>query len=99
MTQSNANKWIPVLLPELHQTLLDRGDVPARHLQTLNQRLAAVPAREGSASPLFFMTAPVLQDLPYVPLDVGLALRSWMVQNWATIRASYASVRSCRSRR
>src|SRR5215208_107413 len=35
MTQSNANKWIHVLLPVLHQTLLDLRDLPARHLQEL----------------------------------------------------------------
>jgi hypothetical protein len=28
MTQSNANKWIHVLLPVLHQTLEDLGDMP-----------------------------------------------------------------------
>jgi len=28
MSQSNANKWIHVLLPVLHQTLIDLGDVP-----------------------------------------------------------------------
>lgn len=58
MTQSNANKWIHVLLPVLHQTRIDLGDVPARHLQALKQRLAAVQASEDSASALFFMTAP-----------------------------------------
>jgi DDE superfamily endonuclease len=58
MTQSNANKWIHVLLPVLHQTLIDLGDVPARHLHALKQRLTAVQASEDSASPLFFMMAP-----------------------------------------
>jgi Helix-turn-helix of DDE superfamily endonuclease len=58
MTQSNANKWIHVLLPVLHQTLIDLGDVPARHLQALKQRLTAVQASEDSASALFFMMAP-----------------------------------------
>src|SRR6266496_314276 len=42
MSQSNANKWIHVLLPSLHQTLIDLGDVPARHLHALKQRLAAL---------------------------------------------------------
>lgn len=30
MTQPNANKWIQVLLPVLHQILVDLHDVPAR---------------------------------------------------------------------
>src|SRR5215211_5438578 len=42
MSQSNANKWIHVLLPMLHQTLIDLGDLPARHLQALRKRLADV---------------------------------------------------------
>jgi hypothetical protein len=66
MTQSNANKWIHVLLPVLHQTLIDLGDLPARHLQALAQRLAELgqaeptPAAtdEVAAHPLFIMTAP-----------------------------------------
>src|SRR6266516_46244 len=40
MSQSNANKWLHVLLVVLHQTLLDLGDAPARHLVALAQRLA-----------------------------------------------------------
>jgi len=62
MTQSNANKWIHVLLPTLHQTLLDLGDAPARHLQTLRQHLAELQTSEGHqtsevhASALFFTT-------------------------------------------
>jgi hypothetical protein len=39
MSQSNANKWIHVLLPVLYQTLIDLGDAPARHLQALVRRL------------------------------------------------------------
>ena len=58
MSQSNANKWIHVLLLVLYQTLQDLGDAPARHLQALNERLTAIQASERSASPLFFMTAP-----------------------------------------
>jgi hypothetical protein len=66
MTQSNANKWILVLLPVLHQTLIDLGDVPARHLQALAQRLAELgqaertptPTDEIAEHPLFIMTAP-----------------------------------------
>jgi DDE superfamily endonuclease len=58
LTQSNANKWIHVLLLVLHQTLSDLGDAPARHLQALRQRLAEVQTSEGNASPLFFRTAP-----------------------------------------
>jgi hypothetical protein len=46
MTQSNANKWIHVLLVVLHQTLLDLQDLPARHLRALEQRLAELQAPE-----------------------------------------------------
>ena len=62
MSQSNANKWIHVLLVVLHQTLLDLGDVPARHLVALRQRLAELEstmsetdAAQPSASPFFTM--------------------------------------------
>ena len=44
MSQSNANKWIHVLLPTLHQALNDLGDLPARHLVALQQRLAELEA-------------------------------------------------------
>lgn len=63
MVQSNANKWIHVLLPVLHQTLVDLRDVPARHLQALEQRLADLgatapeaPASTPGASPSPFCT-------------------------------------------
>src|SRR6266542_3016210 len=49
MSQSNANKWLHVLLPVLHQTLLDLGDLPARHLQALRQRL--VELRQAEPTP------------------------------------------------
>src|SRR5689334_20522009 len=69
MSQSNANKWIHVLLVVLHQTLLDLGDVPARHLAALRQRLAALQeavsqadGAQPSASP-FFTMAPNGQSL------------------------------------
>lgn len=61
MSQSNANKWIHVLLPVLHQTLIDLGDVPARHLDALRGRLAELAAEAADASPTgspFFMMAP-----------------------------------------
>lgn len=57
MSQSNANKWIHLLLAVLHQTLCDLGDVPARHLRALEQRLAELQTSDQRASPLFFMTA------------------------------------------
>src|SRR6266487_3847447 len=44
MSQSNANKWIHVLLPVLHQTLSDLEDLPTRHLVALRQRLAELEA-------------------------------------------------------
>lgn len=62
MSQSNANKWIHVLLPTLHQTLSDLGDLPARHLVALQQRLAELEATvpqaaeaAPAASPFFTM--------------------------------------------
>lgn len=58
LSQSNANKWIHVLLPVLEQTLHDLGDIPARYLQLLEQRLAALRSPEaGQSSPLFTTTA------------------------------------------
>jgi DDE superfamily endonuclease len=60
MSQSNANKWIHVLLPVLHQTLSDLGDLPARHLVALRERLAELEATvpsEPPAAPLFFTMA------------------------------------------
>src|SRR5262249_14674012 len=45
MSQSNANKWIHVLVPALHQTLIEQGDVPARHLQALKARLSELNTR------------------------------------------------------
>jgi hypothetical protein len=56
MSQSNANKWIHVLLVVLHQTLSNLGEAPARHLQTLHQRLAELQAGEAGSSTLFFTT-------------------------------------------
>ncbi len=66
LSQSNANKWLHVLLPVLEQTLLDLGDAPARHLQALTQRLAelrhaeqaAIATDSTAAAPLFFTMAP-----------------------------------------
>jgi hypothetical protein len=60
MSQSNANKWIHVLLLVLHQTLLDLHDVPARHLRALEQRLAELEASSTASEALspFFTTAP-----------------------------------------
>jgi len=59
MSQSNANKWIHVLLPVLEQTLIDLDDVPARHLQALKQRLLELrAATEGDMASPFFTMAP-----------------------------------------
>ena len=64
MSQSNANKWLQVLLPVLHQTLLDLGDLPSRHLVALALRLAELRQAEQTpdladspgAHPLFITT-------------------------------------------
>ena len=44
MSQSKANKWIHVLLPALHAALRRLGDIPARSLQALAQRLGVTVA-------------------------------------------------------
>lgn len=54
MTQSNANKWLHILLCVLHETLGDLGDAPARHLQGLQQRLAQLQTQ--GDTPPFFIT-------------------------------------------
>jgi hypothetical protein len=73
MSQSNANKWIHVLLVVLHQTLLDLHDVPARHLRALEQRLAELQAQEvvtartddtAPLSPFFTMAPTALSRAP-----------------------------------
>lgn len=57
MSQSNANKWIHVLLVVLQQTLRDIGDAPARHLQALEGRLSELRSSQADAPTLFFTTA------------------------------------------
>jgi hypothetical protein len=60
MTQSNANKWLHLLLLVLHQTLRDLGDAPARHLRALRERLSELQAQEQEqdvAAPLFITMA------------------------------------------
>jgi DDE superfamily endonuclease len=57
MSQSNANKWIHVLLVVLQQTLRDLGDAPARHLQALEGRLTDLRASQADTPTLFFTTA------------------------------------------
>jgi hypothetical protein len=68
MSQSNANKWIHVLLLVLQQSLRELGDAPARHVRALEQRLAEFQVSERSASPLFFKTAP--NDRSHAPAIV-----------------------------
>ena len=57
MTQSNANKWIHILLHVLLQALHDLGDAPARHLQALRERLAELAVTD-EHTPFFITTAP-----------------------------------------
>jgi hypothetical protein len=66
MTQSNANKWLHILLVVLHQTLRDLGDAPARHLLALRERLAEMQcedAAESESAPLFITMAPNAQSV------------------------------------
>ena len=56
MTQSNANKWLHILLYVLHETLSDLGDAPARHLLGLHARLTHLQT-EGDARPFFITMA------------------------------------------
>ncbi len=59
MSQPNANKWLHVLLTVLHQTLMDLGDLPARHLEDLRQRLAELQKPDDpEPHPLFITMAP-----------------------------------------
>lgn len=58
LSQSNANKWIHLLLIVLQQTLQDLGDAPARHLADLHQRLASLQPSGSSLPPLFITTEP-----------------------------------------
>jgi len=52
MTQSNANKWIHILLVVLQQTLRNLKDAPTRHLEALSERLAELyPADKRAAQP------------------------------------------------
>jgi hypothetical protein len=78
MSQSNANKWLHVLLPVMHQTLLDLRDAPSRHLLALAQRLAelrqveqdAEKADSSDAHPLFITMAPNDQShAPRTPMS------------------------------
>lgn len=50
MTQSNANKWIHVLLVVLHQTLVDLHDLPARYLRALELRLTELQANQSATA-------------------------------------------------
>jgi hypothetical protein len=64
MTQSNANKWLHILLVVLHQTLRNLGDAPARHLLALRERLAEVQCEDAAESaPLFITMAPSAQSV------------------------------------
>jgi hypothetical protein len=77
MSQSNANKWIHVLLPTLHQTLLDLHDLPARHLRALEQRLAELQALELATAPTD-ATAPLSPFFTMAPNDRSRAPKTPM---------------------
>lgn len=54
MTQSKATMWIHVLLPVLQQTVTDLGDMPARHLDSLRERLATLVDSKHDDTLLFY---------------------------------------------
>jgi hypothetical protein len=68
LTQPKANLWLHVLLPALRNALQSSGDLPARSLEALRERLSALttsasaqePTDPSDVSPLapFFRTAP-----------------------------------------
>lgn len=58
MAQPAANQWIHVLLPVLQQTLDTLGDLPARALTALRERLATTVTPAATTPPLFITTAP-----------------------------------------
>jgi hypothetical protein len=68
LTQPKANLWLHVLLSALRNALQSSGDLPARSLEALRERLAALtrpasaelPTDEGELPPStpFFRTAP-----------------------------------------
>lgn len=72
MTQSNANKWIHILLVVMHQTLRDVGDAPCRHLQALRERLAQLYAAEETDT--VETTADELQAEETVPFFITMAV-------------------------
>lgn len=63
MTQSNANKWLHILLLVLHQTLHQLGDAPARHLLALRERLSTL--QTDTSAPLCITMA--LNDQSHAP--------------------------------
>jgi len=64
MTQSNANKWLHILLLVLHQTLRDLGDAPARHLLALRERLAELQSEQNDDTAPLFITMGVNDQSP-----------------------------------
>jgi hypothetical protein len=80
MSQSNANKWIHVLLLVLHQTIGDLRDLPARHLQELALRLEALGVSE--TPPLFTTTG--LNDRSRAPRTTMSKKRIIAVRSSAT---------------
>ena len=73
LTQPKANLWLHLLLNVLRNALASSGDLPARSLQALQERLAALTTPDSSQPPiataetppttLFFMTAPSAPSL------------------------------------
>jgi hypothetical protein len=66
MGQQKANQWIHALLPVLQAALRDLGDVPARDMEQLAQRLGITVSRE-DVDGLVNAKEPAAVDPPLLP--------------------------------
>ncbi len=58
LTQPKANLWLHVLLSALRNALASSGDLPARSIQALRERLAALTSATSAEPPLDTADAP-----------------------------------------
>ena len=56
MPQCKANVWIHLLLPILQKALKNRGDIPSRNLEELEQLLTTSVKKKEESNPLFLTT-------------------------------------------